>query len=206
MDPAATPLAGTASPAPDSAPEEAIRRCLACHGAKLLRRAYGLICRTGLAQGNAALEMAKEVVQDLAVEGIDHAARLIPGKSPLSWLMGIMTNLLKQRRDELYRRARRSYTRAGSAEEDGELFDRLAAQAGLLTAPSTEAVLADRQLVEDLLGKLELLDREIIEVTFLKELDGEETARHLGITGNAARQRLHRALRRLRRSWRGGAR
>lgn len=188
--------------------EEAIREALVRHAALFRHRARQFILRARLAQGNRIEDLADDILQDLWVEALQSAHRLDLQRSPYSWLMGILSNVLKRHRDQIFRQRRCTYERPGSAEEDAAFFDWVAARAGHF-AQGPEAALGDAQEMEDLLARLEPKDREILELSVLLEFDGQELAERLGIAPGTARQRLHRAKARLHALWRerkGGAR
>jgi RNA polymerase sigma-70 factor (ECF subfamily) len=211
---------GMRSIAPDPAPpqgggpgaggdaEAAIRDALVCHAALFRRYARQFILRAHLAHGDAARDLAQDILQDLSVEALQSAHRLDLQRSARSWLMGVLLNVLRQHRDEIFRQRRRTYQRAGSAEEDAAFFDWVAARAGHL-AQGREAALGDAQEMAGLLSRLEPKDREVLELGVVLELDGQELAERLGIAPGTARQRLHRAKARLHALWlerKGGAR
>lgn len=207
------------SPAPEPAPprerpvegegaEAVIRDTLMRHALLFQKRAWQFIRSANLAHGDAARDLAQDILQDLWVEALQSAHRLDLGRSVRSWLMGVLLNVLRQRRDEIYRQRLRTYERAGSAGEDAAFFDWIAARAGHLVE-GPEAALGGAQEMEDLLARLEPKDREVLELSVLLEFDGQELAERLGIAPGASRQRLHRAKARLHALWRerkGGAR
>jgi RNA polymerase sigma-70 factor (ECF subfamily) len=70
---------------------------------------------------------------------------------------------------------------------------------GRLTTPSRAAIRGEmRARLEDLLGRLDPLDREILALRHYEELTTNEAAQELGITPAAASKRYIRALERLR--------
>ena len=87
---------------------------------------------------------------------------------------------------------RRSMPWADSASLSIELL-------GRLTTPSRAAIRGEMQArLEDLLGKLDPLDREILALRHYEELTNNEAAEELGISTAAASKRYIRALERLR--------
>ena len=88
--------------------------------------------------------------------------------------------------------ARGGMPRADSASLSIELL-------GRLTTPSRAAMRGEMQAkLEDLLTRLDPLDREILALRHYEELTNNETAQELGITPAAASKRYIRALERLR--------
>ena len=57
------------------------------------------------------------------------------------------------------------------------------------------------QLIEGLLGQLSEQDRELLRTRFLEETSIQELGSRMGLRENAVRNRIHRAIRRLREIW-----
>lgn len=197
MDAAVTAGSGSAGPPaePPGPPSsiQQVRDCLAQRAGELQRYAYARIARSGMVSGPAVRELAREVVQETALEALQSAARFQPGRSVWSWIVGVLLNILLRRRSEIYTQSRRTL-HPGSADEDGEIFDWLAQRAGADPSETAEEQLAAAQGWDDLVAPLSGADREIVELIFKQGLDGEAAAARLGIKPNAVRQRLHRAV------------
>lgn len=186
-------------------PHEAVRQCLVRDARLFFLQAYHGVCKAHLAADDITRrDLAEELFQELALQGLRCAERLLPGHSPRSWLFGVLANLCKQRRTKIYKQIRRSVPLPSSAEEDGAFFDQVMAQvAAQVGARDPEEVLGAAQRSTELLAPLSEAAREIITLMKLEDLTDEEAGARLGIQPNAARQRLHRALKDLR-AHRGG--
>lgn len=127
------------------------------------------------------------VAEDLTSETFETAlrrwSRFDPRRgSARAWLLAIArSTALDWFRAE--RRRRRREERAGTRE----------------LPPNTDPVLGDALSpeLEAALARLSASEREVIALRIVLELDGEETARLLGITPTAVSTRLHRALTKL---------
>jgi RNA polymerase sigma factor (sigma-70 family) len=158
------------------------------------------VVRAGLAVEQGAGLAAVELLNEVAVEALDHADRFRPAGQPRAWLLGIAANLIKRKQATRATRNRREPLAhdlvPGSHETmtEDEVFDRLVALA--TGDPAQE--LAESQEVDAILAHVSEGDRRVLRLAVLHELNGEELARALGVTPGAARVRLHRALHRLR--------
>lgn len=156
------------------------------------------IIRSGLADSDSAEQLALDLLSDVTVEALDHAERFDSARHPMSWLLGIGANLIKQRLDARYKREKREplvrdlYAAHADVMSDGELFDLLA------TYVEDGRSLDDDLIVTEMLNQLTPDERQIIRLAVIHDLNGDALAEALSIKPGAARMRLHRALRRLR--------
>jgi RNA polymerase sigma-70 factor (ECF subfamily) len=146
---------------------------------------------------------AGELLNDVVVEALEHEDRFRAGGQPRAWLLGIAANLVKRRQVESARRARREpllrdlYPGEETASDD-DLFDWLAS----LTDVSSAEELDANEAVNAILSGVSPDDGHILRLAILHGLDGEALGAALNVTPGAARVRLHRALNRLRASYR----
>src|SRR6185295_3392863 len=133
-------------------------------------------------------------------EALETAGRLKPDIHPRPWLLGIAANLIKRqqaKRTKLEQREplmRDLYAHTQDSLSDEELFDQLPVL--------NDTSLADVEVNEEistLLSGLSQGEIHILRLAILYDMDGESLGTALGVTTNAARVRLHRALNRLRR-------
>jgi RNA polymerase sigma-70 factor (ECF subfamily) len=128
----------------------------------------------------------RAVAEDLAADTFEKALRIwrrfdSSRASARTWLCQIArTTALDHFRAERRRlRREEAYSRVEPAERDATFGEGL--------SPALEAALAE----------LSAAEREVIALRVLLDLDGESTARLLGISPTACSTRLHRALRKL---------
>lgn len=135
-------------------------------------------------------EQAHEVLQETVVQALASGERFEAGRRVLPWLMGIATNIIRNR----FRRARRdSRVRPFSNLSDGQAVavqDREAA----LQEPAPD----DHAALRAAIAKLPVAAREAVERRFFDGLDGDDLASALGTSRGAARVRVCRAVRELR--------
>jgi RNA polymerase sigma factor (sigma-70 family) len=157
------------------------------------------VLRAGLASGQALHTAADELLNEIMVEALKTPERLKADIHPRPWLLGIASNLIKRqqaKRAKLERREplmRDLYPQQEDTLSDEELFDQLPAL--------TDSSLADVEVKEEiatLLSGLSPGETHILRLAILYDMDGETLGTALGVTANAARVRLHRALNRLR--------
>jgi RNA polymerase sigma factor (sigma-70 family) len=167
----------------------------------LLQMLRVYILRMGIASATENVDgMAAELLNDVVVEALDHAARFDPSQSPRAWLLGIAINLVKRRRNDILRRDRREpllhdlYTEQDRL-SDEELFDQLVSVASNAANPAF-LMEANAEIVA-LLEGVSPDDQAILRLSILHGLDGDAIAHELDISPGTARVRLHRAIRRL---------
>jgi RNA polymerase sigma-70 factor (ECF subfamily) len=113
--------------------------------------------------------------------------------------LGIAANLVKRQQAQRARLERREpllrdlYAHTQDTLSDEELFELLPA----LTDETLAEVEVNEQ-ISILLAGLSPDEEHLLRLAILHDLDGEALGQALGVTANAARVRLHRALNRLR--------
>lgn len=159
--------------------------------------------RMGLANGEEVPAVALEILQEVAIEALDHADRFNPTGQPMAWLLGIATNVIKRKKVERAKRSMRelSITRFSTTEQEAmsesELFDQITTP--ILTGPEQEIEASEQ--ASTMLALVSAEDQHILRLAFVYDFEREALAEELGITPGAARVRLHRALSRLRVAW-----
>jgi RNA polymerase sigma-70 factor (ECF subfamily) len=195
------------APAPVSTAVSQARRLLleflTEHTAPLLGSLRSYVQRMGLARGQAVPAVALEILQEVAVEALAHAERFDPDRQPMAWLLGIGMNVIKRKRTEAAKRARREVTFGHLAlllpevQCEDDLLDLIAP---FMLADPEQDIEANEQATL-MLALVSLEDQRILRLAILADFEREALARKLGITPVAARVRLHRALNRLRSAW-----
>ncbi len=176
-----------------------LTRFIEDEAAELLGILRYYVVRAGLAVGDELQGAAIELLGDVVVEALEHADRFDPLRSPRAWLLAIAANLIKRRQAERARQERRtSPVREHGDEDDGDMFDRIAA---LGATDPADGVEADEEVATILSLVPSSDDQHILRLALIHDLDGETIARELGVSPATARVRLHRAVRRLRAAW-----
>ena len=164
-------------------------------------RAY--VYRGKLASGAQIDEVAREVLSEVVVEALRAVDRFDPRRSARAWLLGIGANVIKRHKERAARLNRELPMSGLSTNEeraaDEWIFDHVAQ----LRHTDVTAATDDDDAVRRLLEPLSEEDRTVVHLAILHDMNGVEIARVLGIQPGAARQRLHRALGRLRTIWGG---
>lgn len=141
-------------------------------------------------------EAALELLNEVYIEATKTAHSFDPARPPRAWLLGIATHIISKKRGE-------------QAKHKSEIslsalpYDHQEA-GGVLTSTSTlihdgmEQQIEARAQTEYLLSLVSATDREVLHLSIIEELDGEELAQRLGCAYTAAQVRLCRARARLR--------
>ena len=167
--------------------------------AALHRTLRHYVLRAGLVGSGDANAVAYELLNEITVEALSTAKRLTADIQPRAWLLGIAANLIKREQAIRAKRERREplirdlYAQSDDSLSEGELFDLLPT----LTDGSVSELEAN-DTINSLLMGLTKSDADVLRLAIIHDLDGAALAQALGITPNAARVRLHRALDRLR--------
>jgi RNA polymerase sigma-70 factor (ECF subfamily) len=151
-------------------------------------------------QGRATDTIAAELLSEVTIEALTHAERFDPSRQPMAWLLGIAANLVRRRQAEMAKHNRREPLARDLVADrtdvlsDDDLFDWLATLSAKHEDPDCEEL----DTLWAMIDSLRPDDRNVLELAFLNDLDGEALAKELDIRPGAARVRLHRALLRLR--------
>lgn len=166
----------------------------------LLGSLRSYVRRMGLASGEEVVPVAMEVLQEVVLEALDHADRFHSTARPMPWLLGIGANVIKRKKVEMAKHARREVsigaiasTQAESLHDD-EMFEYISKDK--YSSPEQEFIAKEQATW--LLSLVNAEDQNILLLAFLCGFEREALAKRLGVTSGAARVRLHRALQRLR--------
>lgn len=168
--------------------------------APLLSTLRSYVQRLGLAMGEEVQAVALEVLQEAVIEALAHADRFDATRAPMAWLLGIAANVIKRKKVEkaryharelLLSRLSMNYPEAAG---ESDVLDLLTAS--VVAGP--EQIVEANEQANALLSLVSADDQQVLRLAFLNDFDGESMAQRLGITIEAARMRLHRALARLR--------
>jgi RNA polymerase sigma-70 factor (ECF subfamily) len=174
------------------------------HTGPVLGTIRSYVQRMGLASGAEVPAVALEVLQETAIEALQHADRFRPTGQPMAWLLGIAINIIRRKKAEQAKRAQRELSiarfssPAQEALSENELFDQVVPQ--ILAGPEQDIEANEQALA--LLSLVSPEDQQVLRLALLYEFEREALAQALGTTPGAARVRLHRALNRLRSAWR----
>jgi DNA-directed RNA polymerase specialized sigma24 family protein len=78
-----------------------MRECIQEHVGPLLGSIRSYVVRMGLACGDAAREIADDVLQETVIEALAHAEHYQPTSPPMAWLRGIVLNVIRRKRVKL---------------------------------------------------------------------------------------------------------
>ena len=192
---------------PISTPVSQARRLLlaflADQTAPLLGTFRSYVQRMDLARGQAVQAVALDVLQEVAVEALEHVERFDTERQPMAWLLGIGMNIIRRKKAEMARRSRREVTFGHLAlllpeiQGEDELLDTIAP---FMLADPEQDIEANEQ-ASLMLALVAPDDQRVLRLAILADFERDALARELGISPIAARVRLHRALNRLRSAW-----
>jgi RNA polymerase sigma factor (sigma-70 family) len=179
--------------------------CIEQHVESLLGSISLYARRMGLDAGSDARGMALDILQDTVIEALEHADRFTTTQQPLAWLRGIAVNVIKRKKVEQAKHARREISlgcltaEQSSSGSEQDILDRLVPISE--TASDPGLALESDEEVAVILSLLSRADQEVVRMAVLEDCERETLAQRLGISAGTARMRLHRALRRLRSLW-----
>ncbi len=189
-----------------------LRRLFARNFERLRGVTRKYVSQKGLALGAEVDDVALEIVSETfeqahrSLHRFDRARA--PSGDPLAWLYGIASTLVNGRvrarakSPETSLSALRDASYSGCSEEargDEELFDRLALLAGQGRSREVSERLEAEASLAAMLALVSPEDALVLRLAFEEDMDGAAMAQRLGISHAAARQRLSRALARLKR-------
>jgi RNA polymerase sigma factor (sigma-70 family) len=182
-----------------------LRQFIAEETESLLGTLRYYLFRAGLTGQEQPLDAAaSELLNEVVMVALEHEDRFITTGQPRAWMLGIAANLIKRKQTEFARRSRREplardlYPGDQDALSDDDLFDWMASLTGVSSVQELES---DEQ-VNAIMAGVSPDDQRVLRLAILHGLDGEALGEALKITPGAARVRLHRALNRLRVSYR----
>jgi RNA polymerase sigma factor (sigma-70 family) len=169
----------------------------------LLRILYIFIRQSGLVRGDhqTVRAMTCELLSDVAAEALTYKERYKPGSSLFAWLCGIAANVVKRKRDRQIKSFQRetplSLLQQKLDETEGEisldLFSALAVE-----GPEGEIEKKEQNAqFEKAFLRLSVGDQRVLRLALQHDLRYDKLAQNLSITQDAARQRYHRATKRL---------
>ena len=137
--------------------------------------------------------IAEEITQDTFLKAYQKLAMLKEPQRFLSWLYVIATNLCKAW-------LRKKRLRTESLENTESIALEKATYSGYIISENEQtAVEAQREVVKELLAKLQESERTIVTLRYFGEMSSAEIGEFLGVSANTVRSRLRRAQERLKR-------
>lgn len=171
------------------------------HTAALKNILAAYVLRAGLATGSNVPLVAEEIFQDTVLQVMDLGERFLAVQQPRTWFIRVALNVMQRRRATMAKRYRFEVLVSdlvSTAEiPEEELLEQLAVSK--LAGP--EQAFETQEQVQEMLSLVSSEDARLLNLMVLHECDAATVGHHLGITPEAVRVRLHRALRRLRTAW-----
>lgn len=177
--------------------------CIQENAGPLLGSIRAYVVHMGLASGQAAREIADEVLQETVIEALAHAENYPAKSHPMAWLRGIALNVIRRKRTTLTTRTQREFpfTLLAARYPEAESEQALLEQWGPTTEHGLDQELESNEQAEELLALVSHQDQQVLTLALLEGFEPGALAQHLGIAPGTARMRLHRALSRLRVAW-----
>lgn len=176
-----------------------LSNCIEENLSQLMRdiRLYG---RKAKLVGPESERVVEELLNETIREAFDHLDRFDSLRQPMAWLLGIAANVVNRRKAEqakqYYREVKVADLNIATQNDltDEDAFDLVARLALDNASKNLEA----NEEAQWMLSLVSDSDRQILRLMILEEMDSQAVALALGIKAATARQRLHRALERLR--------
>lgn len=172
------------------------------HAAALKNILCVYVLRADLASGANAHLVTEEIFQDTVVQVMALGERFMSVQQPRTWFLRVALNILLRRRASLAKRARFEVLVSDLAARSavpGE--DDFLEQLATPTVEGPEQAFESREQVREMLSLVSPEDARVLNLIVLYEFDAGTVGRQLGMSPEAVRVRLHRALRRLRKAW-----
>lgn len=184
----------------DASPRQHLVDFIQEHEAALLGSIRVYVVSFGLAQGAEVQPVATEIVQEMVIEALSHADQYVAKGRPMAWLLGIALNIIRRRRTTAAKLAQHEWSFSRLALQHPEAGDEREFLEQFVPAMQRgpEQEVEDREQVAALLSLVSAEDQRILRLALLEDFKRTGLAAHLGISPNAARMRLTRALHRLR--------
>ena len=179
---------------------EPVHQFLQENEANLRRIATLYVIRSGLARYESVQTIAEEVLQDAVLEALAHSERFASAQQPFAWFMGVLVNVIKRKRVSVAKRAR--FEVSLNALQPFPDTDNAARDDLLLSQqPGLEQLVETREQLREVMALIPTKDAEMMQMALVQGFQADKLGEALGVTQNAARVRLHRALSRLRKVW-----
>ncbi len=138
--------------------------------------------------------IAEEITQDTFLKAYQELATLKKPQRFASWLYVIATNYCKA-----WLRKKRLRTQPLENTSGAQLVEKATYSGYVISENEQTAVEARREVVKQLLAKLQESERTIITLHYFSEMSSAEIGAFLGVSANTVRSRLRRAQQRLKR-------
>jgi RNA polymerase sigma factor (sigma-70 family) len=141
-------------------------------------------------------EVALELLNEVYIEATKTAHSFDPARPPRAWLLGIATHIISKKRAEQAKH--KSEIPLSALPYDHQEAGAVLTLTSTLINDGMERQIEARAQAEYLLSLVSATDREVLHLSIIEGLDGEELAQRLGCAYTAAQVRLCRARARLR--------
>lgn len=162
---------------------------------------YAYVLRAGLATGDNVQFVTEEIFQDTVLQVMNLGEQFLAVQQQRTWFIRIALNVIQRRRASPAKRYRFevlvSDLVSGIEASEDEFLEKLAAS----TIAGPEQAFESSEQVHEMLSLVSPEDAHLLNLMILSECDANTVGHTLGISPEAVRVRLHRALRRLRIAW-----
>lgn len=167
----------------------------------LLDTLYMYIRQLGVVQGDNVVvqKMAEELLGDVVIQILTNSERYDSSRKLRPWLNGIALNIVRRKKDEQIKRYQRelSFSHVQHTQNvlsDNAFFEQFVTRTEAGPEQSVEAM----EQFEALLSLMTESDQQILRLYILHDFNAVQIASKLGITHQAARQRISRMRKQLR--------
>lgn len=171
------------------------------HAAALKNILAAYVLRAGLATGSDVQLVVEEIFQDTVLQVMDIGEHFLAAQQPRAWFIRVALNIIQRRRTNLAKRHRFEVLVSDLASETGIPEENLLEQLAVSVLTGPEQAVETQEQVREMLALVSPADAHLLNLMVLHECDANTVGRSLGITPEAVRVRLHRALHRLRIAW-----
>jgi len=144
-------------------------------------------------------EAALELLNEVYIEATKTAHSFNPARPPRAWLLGIATHIIsKKRAEQAKHKPEIPLSALQHDQQEAEVVLASLTLTSTLISDGMEQQIEARAQAEYLLSLVSASDREVLYLSIIEGLGGEELAQRLGCAYTAAQVRLCRARARLR--------
>ncbi len=171
------------------------------HSVALKNILSAYVLRAGMATGANVHLVTEEIFQDTVLQVMDLGERFLAVQQPRTWFIRVALNVIQRRRTSLAKRYRFEVLVSDLASEGAPNEVEFLEQLTTSTIAGPEQAFEAHEQVREMLSLVSPEDARLLSLIVLYECDATTVGRQLGISPEAVRVRLHRALRRLRAIW-----
>ena len=168
---------------------------------RLYRSLCVYVSKANLATGAQIESEARELMNEVVARALRSASRFDPSRQVMGWLLGIAANIILQEKHRRALNQRREPFLQDLVHSPAPLsVDEMLAQLHHEPVESIEDLFSSREEYKHILGFVSEEEQRLLHMAVIQQYTAKEIAEQLNCSAGAARVRLFRALKRLRKA------